>query len=83
MDTLTVLIRRVSEGDKAARDQLFARAYEELRHLARARLRDGGRDTFLDTTALVHESYLRFLGAGQLRAPDRRAPLGRGEETKP
>ena len=38
-----------------------------------ARLRGGGRDALLDTTALVHESYLRFLGSGQLRADDRRA----------
>ena len=27
----------------------------------------------LDTTALVHESYLKFLNGGQLRAEDRRA----------
>lgn len=30
--------------------------------LARARLRDGGRNTYLDTTALVHEAYLRMAG---------------------
>ena len=41
--------------------------------MARARLRDGGRNTLLDTTALVHESYLRFVRAGALRAADRRA----------
>jgi RNA polymerase sigma factor (TIGR02999 family) len=33
----------------------------------------GGRDAVLDTTALVHESYLRFVAAGELRAEDRRA----------
>lgn len=37
--------------------------YRRLRVLARARLRDGGRDTLLDTTALVHEAYLRMGGA--------------------
>ena len=52
---------------------MFAAAYGELRRLARSRLRDGGRNTFIDTTALVHESYLRFLSGGQLRAEDRRA----------
>jgi RNA polymerase sigma factor (TIGR02999 family) len=41
--------------------------------LARARLRDGGRNTVMDTTCLVHESYLRFVRAGELRAEDRRA----------
>src|SRR5215813_6280489 len=33
--------------------------YPTLRHIARARLRYG-RDELLDTTALVHESYIRF-----------------------
>lgn len=41
-------------------DELFAAAYGELRRLARSRLRDGGRNTVLDTTALVHETYLRL-----------------------
>ncbi len=39
----------------------------------RSRLRDGGRNTFLDTTALVHESYLRFINSGHLKSDDRRA----------
>jgi RNA polymerase sigma factor (TIGR02999 family) len=60
-------------GDPEARDALFAAAYTELQRLARARLRDGGRSAVLDTTCLVHESYLRFVNAGDLRAEDRRA----------
>ncbi|MBL8363044.1 MAG: sigma-70 family RNA polymerase sigma factor [Rubrivivax sp.] len=36
--------------------------YRRLRVLARARLRGGGRNTLLDTTALVHEAYLRMGG---------------------
>ena len=73
IDKIAELISQVNGGEAGARDALFAEAYTELRKLARARLRDGGRGTLLDTTALVHESYLRFLGAGQLRAADRRA----------
>ena len=73
MSHLTELIGRLQAGDAAARDALFAAAYDELRRLAQARLRAGGRDTVLDTTALVHESYLRFVRAGELRAGDRRA----------
>jgi len=76
MESITELIRKVSEGEQGARDRLFATAYDELRKLARSRLRDGGRNTFLDTTALVHESYLRFVGSGQLRREDRRAFFG-------
>jgi RNA polymerase sigma factor (TIGR02999 family) len=73
MSQLTELLGRVQAGDAGARDALFAAAYSELHRLARARLRDGGRNTVLDTTCLVHESYLRFVRAGELRAEDRRA----------
>jgi RNA polymerase sigma factor (TIGR02999 family) len=73
MGSLTELIQKVADGDLAARDELFAAAYSELRKLARSRLRDGGRNTVLETTALVHESYLRFVRVGKLRIEDRRA----------
>jgi len=73
MSTLTELIAQVGAGNREARDELFAAAYSELRKLARSRLRDGGRNTYLETTALVHESYLRFLNAGELRIDDRKA----------
>jgi RNA polymerase sigma factor (TIGR02999 family) len=70
---ITQLLQRVHSGEARARDDLFALAYPELRRLARARLRDGGASTVLDATSLVHESYLRFVDAGELRAQDRRA----------
>ena len=73
MGQLTDLLGRVQRGDTEARDALFAAAYAELHGLAQARLRRGGRNTMLDTTGLVHESYLRFARAGELRAEDRRA----------
>jgi RNA polymerase sigma factor (TIGR02999 family) len=70
---ITQLLERVNAGAEAARDTLFAAAYPYLRRLARLRLRDGGRNTLLETTALVHECYLRFAGPGTLRARDQRA----------
>jgi RNA polymerase sigma factor (TIGR02999 family) len=73
MTQLTELLARLQSGETQARDALFAIAYPELHRLARSRLRDGGRDTLLDTTCLVHEAYLRFVTAGELRAEDRRA----------
>jgi RNA polymerase sigma factor (TIGR02999 family) len=75
-ESLTVLLARVSAGDRAARDALFAAVYPELRRLAHARLYGGGRNTVLDTTALVHESYLRLVGTGELGFDDRRAFFG-------
>ena len=73
MGDISELIRRVNAGEPGAQDELFAAAYGELRMLARSRLRDGGRNTVLETTSLVHESYLRFARAGELRAEDRRS----------
>ena len=73
MSQLTELLGQLRAGDRRARDALFAAAYTELHRLARSRLRDGGRNTVLDTTCLVHEAYLRFESAGELRAEDRRA----------
>ena len=71
MDELRDLLRKAHDGDEAARERLFAVAYGELRSQAHLQLRSGGRNTFLNTTALVHESFLRFLGAGRLAGSDR------------
>jgi RNA polymerase sigma factor (TIGR02999 family) len=59
------------EGRSADLDQWFAASYAELRQLARARLRGGGRDVVLDTTALVHESFLRLSQREDVAFPDR------------
>jgi len=75
-ERLTVLLSRMQGGDRAARDALFAAAYRELRRLAHSRLHEGGRNTVLDTTALVHESYLRLVRTGELKIEDRRAFFG-------
>jgi len=70
-DSLTDLIRRAQDGDEAALRIVFDATYDELRGLARSRLRKGSRNTLLDTTSLVHEAYLRFADAGRLHIGDR------------
>lgn len=52
-------------------DEMFSSCYAELRRLARSRLRDGGRNTLLDTTALVHETYLRLSKSMHNHCPER------------
>jgi RNA polymerase sigma factor (TIGR02999 family) len=52
-------------------EDLFPLLYDELRRLARSRLSSGGRNVLLDTTALVHESFLRLHGAGKVELTDR------------
>ena len=66
---LTELIQRAQHGDAEAADALFAATYGDLRKLARARLQR--RNGTLDTSAVVHESYLRFAASGRLRLQDR------------
>lgn len=73
MADISELIARVNAGEQGAREALFESAYGELRKLARSRLHDGGRNTYLDTTAVVHETYLRYIRGGELRSEDRRA----------
>ncbi|MFN0164026.1 MAG: ECF-type sigma factor, partial [Burkholderiales bacterium] len=58
-------------GEQGGVDTMYSAAYRDLRRLAHARLRDGGRNTLLDTTALVHESYVRLSGNSALAFPDR------------
>jgi RNA polymerase sigma factor (TIGR02999 family) len=68
---LTTLLQAARHGERAAIDRLCAATYEELRRLARARLSRGSQITLLDTTALVHECYLRLVRLGQLDVQDR------------
>lgn len=50
-----------SEGDKSALDELMPVVYDELRRLARSHLSRERSDHTLQTTALVHEAYLRLV----------------------
>lgn len=50
---------------------MFPTLYHELRRLARSRLAGGGRPTLLDTSALVHEAFLRMRQSGQVGLQDR------------
>jgi RNA polymerase sigma factor (TIGR02999 family) len=68
---VTQLLQQWQRGDPGAMDRLLPLVYDELRRVARARLRSE-RDTHtLQATALVHEAYLRLVGAGQPTAQNR------------
>lgn len=69
------LLQAAGRGDARAADAVVALLYRELRVLARSRLRRSGEFTLLDTTALVHESYLR-LQAAQGGGADAAANVG-------
>jgi RNA polymerase sigma factor (TIGR02999 family) len=76
MAEITTLLRAAGAGDPQAADRVLALLYDDLRRIARSRLRLAGDMTLLDTTSLVHEAYLRFQGAGELDFADRRHFLG-------
>lgn len=66
---ITQLLRRAESGDAQAQSELMPLVYAELKRLAKS-VR-GGRDAPLNTTELVHESYLRLIGGAPLDWPDR------------
>ena len=59
---VTELLRRWSGGDVAARESLVPLVYDELRRLARYYLASQRSDHTLQSTAIVHEAYLRLAG---------------------
>lgn len=72
---LTVLLRRWTEGDARALDDLMPLVYERFRQLARQRLRSEP-DSSLNTTSLVHEMYLKLVDASSVRVQNRGHFLG-------
>ncbi|MGZ3199221.1 MAG: ECF-type sigma factor [Croceibacterium sp.] len=71
MPELAALLSAARLGDKEASGQAFSLLYDDLRRLARSRLRQHQTMTSLNTTSLVHESYLRMIGAQSLPVEDR------------
>lgn len=70
-ETVTALVHQWVNGDEPAGARLFTRVYDELRLVARAQRRRWVGEETLDTTALVHEVYLRLNGAAALSVVDR------------
>ena len=58
---VTALLQAWTAGDTAARDQLMAVVYRELRDRAAGQLRRERRGHSLQPTALVHEAYMRLV----------------------
>lgn len=58
---VTRLLASSAEGDQEAFDRLFPIVYDELRQVAHRRLRRERRGHTLNTTALVHEAYLKLV----------------------
>jgi RNA polymerase sigma factor (TIGR02999 family) len=70
-EDITALLRAVEGGDRAAMDRLFSAVYGELRRIARRQLAARPAHATLDTTALVHEAYLKLAQGASLSLRDR------------
>ena len=57
----TELLLSLSQGNRAALNDLIPLVYQELRAIARRRLRHERPGHTLNTTALVHEAYLKLI----------------------
>ena len=71
MGQVTTLLTAIGQGQHSALGELYALLYPELHRLAHSRVRRSGELTLLDTTSLVHESYLRFEKSGAVAITDR------------
>jgi len=65
MSDTTVLLAAVKQGDPGATDKLLDLAYDELRRLAAYKMAQEAPGQTLQPTALVHEAWLKFMGAGE------------------
>ncbi|HEX6070077.1 MAG TPA: sigma-70 family RNA polymerase sigma factor [Longimicrobiaceae bacterium] len=67
----TQLLRDVRDGSRTAFDDLYAHVYEDLRRAAHQRLGRYRSGQTLNTTALVHEAYLRLVDQSEMQWEDR------------
>lgn len=68
---VTLALQAARGGDPAALNEAFHLVYDEVRAIARARVARAGGGGTLDTTAVVHEAYLKLARHGGLSFADR------------
>ena len=67
MSDVTQILQKIERGDPAATERLLPVVYDELKRMAAVKLFDERPDHTLQSTALVHEAYLRLVDARQVR----------------
>ena len=68
---ITRLLEELHDGDDTALDRLLPLVYDELRGIAHRQLLRQRPGQTLDTTALVHEAYLKLVDQTRVEATDR------------
>ena len=69
--SVTVLLDRVRSGDPAAPGHLFTVVYDTLHSMARGQRRRAPSTETMNTTALVHEAFLKLFGTEKRDFKDR------------
>ena len=69
--TLAALLSAAERGDRAALEACFPLVYEELRAIARKQRRAWQGNTTLNTTALLHEAYLKMVNQRHIEVASR------------
>jgi RNA polymerase sigma factor (sigma-70 family) len=69
VNDVTRILAAIEQGDPHAAGQLLPLVYDELRHLAAAKLAQERPGQTLQATALVHEAYLRLVGTPHPNPP--------------
>jgi len=62
---VTQILQAIVQGDRAASEELLPLVYDELRRMAARKMSTEKPGQTLNATALVHEAYLRLVGAGE------------------
>ena len=73
---VTLLLDAVVQGDESAQNRLWSVIYDELHRLAQQQMANEAPGRTLQTTALVHEAYLRLMGGEDVHWSNRRHFFG-------
>ena len=65
MSDVTQILQAVTRGETGAAENLLPLVYDQLRHLAAARMAQESAGQTLQATALVHEAWLRLVKEGE------------------
>ncbi len=72
MNDVTHLLSEIESGRQSASEELLPLVYEELRKLAKSRMSKERVDHTLQTTALVHEAYMRLVDQSRAQSWENR-----------
>src|SRR5712672_2976371 len=72
MSEVTRILTAIDQGDPRAAEQLLPLVYDELRKLAAQKMAQEKPGQTLEATALVHEAFVRLIGAEKAQSLDSR-----------